>query len=101
MFAFIAIVDDQPEFVQTGDGNVYTYSSEAEALTYFGCVKSYASLYRLEPDLSVALLVEAGDVVPEPPATVEPTEEQKEGIYDSYVYKSLLHWKPIPKTLTG
>lgn len=100
MFTFVTFIDDQPEFVQTSAGHIYVYSNEAEAILYFGCVKSYANMYRLEPDLSIATLVEAGNVVPGPPRTFEPAEDQKEGLYRSFPYKSLLQWTPIPDTIT-
>lgn len=99
MFAFVTFIDDQPEFVQTSAGHIYVYSNEAEAILYFGCIKSYAHMYRLEPDLSAATLVEAGDVVPDPPQKFEPAEDQKEAIYTSFPYKSLLQWTPIPDTI--
>ncbi len=99
MFTFVSF-DDQPDFIQTPQGKVYTYPSEAEALTYFGCIRHRAHLYRVEPDLSLATLMEVGDGE-SPPMTFVPTEEQKESLYESYVYKSLLFWKPIPRTLSA
>ena len=97
MFAFVTSVDDQPEFVQTSSGHVYTYSSEKEARSYFDCVRHHASLYQLDADLGMGVQVESGDRGG--PMTVEPTDAQRLALYNSYPYKSLLFWKPIPETL--
>ncbi len=94
MFAFVTFINDQPEFIQTSKGKVYTYSSEKEARSYFDCVRHNASLYHLEPDLSEATLVDAGDMLDQP-ESFEPTEDQKLSLFNSYVYPSLLFWKPI------
>jgi len=83
-------------FVQSSDGHVYTYASEAEARECFDYVRSHAHLYQLDMDLSVATLVEEGDNVLPAPREVEPTEEQKEALYQSYPYKSLMAWVPVP-----
>lgn len=95
MFCFVTA---DGELVQTSEGHVYCYSSEKEARGYFNCVKMSASLYQLYPDLSEGTLVDAGDVCcPDPPQTWAPGEEQKVGLYESYPYKSMLHWRPIPQ----
>jgi hypothetical protein len=82
-------------FVQTSDGHVYTYASEAEARNCFGYVKTHAHLYQLNMDLSAATLVEDGDNLLPAPLEVEPTEEQKKTLYQSYPYKSLMAWVPV------
>ena len=94
MFAFGAEYDTGFGFVQTSKGAVYTYSSEAHAREYFPCVTHHAHLYRIDVDLGVARLVEEGENTQGAPAEVEPTEEQQEALYKSYVYKSLLQWAP-------
>ncbi|MHC4296472.1 MAG: hypothetical protein ACYS7Y_04155 [Planctomycetota bacterium] len=97
MFCFVTA---DGELVQTSDGHIYCYSNEKEARSYFGCVKNMASLYHLQPDLSTGDLVDAGDVCnPDPPPKWEPCEDQKAGLYESYPYKSMLHWRPIPQDI--
>ena len=95
MFVFGSQTDDGFILVQDGD-HVYTYASEPLAREYFECVKTHSHLYRLENDLSVARLVERGDGPHPAPKKVEPTEEQKLALWQSYVYKSLLAWAPYP-----
>jgi hypothetical protein len=99
MFAFGSGTEDGFVFVQTSNGHVYTYPTEANAREYFGCVKTHSHLYQLDNDLGVARLVEQGDNLNPAPAEVEPTEEQKLALYSGYPYKSLLAWAPIPEAI--
>ncbi len=92
MYAFGLETDDLFAFVQTPEGHIYTFSSEGLAREYFNSAKHIAHLYRLDLDLSVARLLEAGDKLPAP-IEVEPTESQKAALYESYPYKSLLEWE--------
>ncbi len=96
MFAFGYQTDEGFVFVQS-EGHIYTYPTESLAREYFSSVRARSHLYRVETDLSVAHLVEAGDS-PGAPMEVEPTEEQKLALWSSYVYKSLLAWAPFPET---
>jgi hypothetical protein len=95
MYAFGYEKDDEFTFVQTEEGVVYTYPTEALAREYFDGVKHYASLYEIESDLSVAYRLFPGDI--DGAITVEPTEKQKTALWSSYVYKSLLDWSPVPE----
>jgi len=94
MFAFGSEGGEGFVFVQTNKGHVYTYPSEEIAREYFPCVLHHSHLYRLDMDLSMARLIEEGNNTLGAPAEVEPTEQQKEALYKSYVYKSLLAWAP-------
>jgi hypothetical protein len=95
MYAFGYEKDDEFTFVQTEEGVVYTYPTEALAREYFDGVKHYASLYEIESDLSIAYRLESGDTAGE--LVVEPTEDQKIALWSSYVYKSMLDWAPRPE----
>ena len=99
MFAFGLIVDDQFKFVQTSDKHVYTYPSETLAREYFRYATHHSHLYRVDNDLSVAHLIEAGDNTQPAPHVVTLTEDQKLALWSSYVYKSLLAWCPYPETV--
>jgi len=79
-------------FVAFGD-KVFTYPTAALARTDFDGIRDQAHLYQLDPDLSVARLLEQG-TLPGAPNEFEPTELQKQGLYESFVYKSLLEWAP-------
>jgi len=100
MFAFGCQTDEGFVFVHSSSDHVYTYPTESLAREYFGCVKMHSHLYRLEPDLSAAYLVEQGDNVTGAPQEVERTEEQKCALWHSYVYKSMLAWAPYPDEVT-
>ena len=82
------------EFV--GKDHVYTFATEELAREYFHCVTTHSHLYRLENDLSAALLVEKGTGPHPAPERATPTNEQKIALWSSYVYKSLLSWVPYP-----
>ncbi|MHC4297982.1 MAG: hypothetical protein ACYS7Y_11815 [Planctomycetota bacterium] len=97
MFAFAAQDGDEVVFVQTSKGHVYTFPTEKLAREYFGPVKHATNIYQLEMDLSIARLIEAGDNIGSAPAEFEPTEDQKHGLWASYVYKSMLEWAPYPE----
>ena len=94
MFCFGSETEGVFTFVQTANGYVYTFPSEALAQEYFGSAKHMAHLYRLDLDLGVARLIEEGDNMLGAPETAKPTEEQKLALYESYVYPSLLEWTP-------
>ena len=72
---------------------VFTYPTLVLARTDFQGIKDQAHLYRLHPDLSVATLVDRG-TRQGAPDEFEPTEIQKQALYQSFVYKSLLEWVP-------
>ena len=97
MFAFGSQTDDGFMLVQTPAGHVYTYHSKREARKSFPCVRSQAHLYRIHLNLLTAQLVEIGDNQLPAPETVETTEEQRLALYQSYPYKSLLCWAPLPE----
>ncbi len=96
MFAFGYEKDEGFVFVQTDKGFVFTYPTAALAQESFNGIRRYANIYQLESDLSVACLLEAGDENGAP-EHVEPTEEQKIGLWSSYIYKSMLDWAPRPE----
>jgi hypothetical protein len=79
-------------FVAVGK-HIFTYPTAALAQTDFAEIRTEASLYRLDLDLSRARLVEQGDGQ-EAPGEFEPTEKQKQLLYKAFVYKSLLEWAP-------
>jgi hypothetical protein len=97
MFAFGAQYENGFNFVQTSEGHTYTYVTEALAREYFDCVKSHAHLYQVDPDLQQATLVEQGDNVLPSPEQVQTTEKQRLALWESFPYKSLLAWAPIPE----
>jgi hypothetical protein len=96
MFTFGHVTGEDFTFLQTDKGHTYTYSSEELAREYFKCVEDTEHLYQLTADLSVAMLVKAGDSG-EAPKEVVPTEKQKIALWSSYVYKSHLAWTPFPE----
>lgn len=95
MFCFGSETEGVFTFVQTADGHVYTFPSEAIAREYFGSAKHMAHLYRLDLNLGVAHLVEQGNNMLGAPETAKPTEEEKAALFESFVYKSLLEWAPL------
>ncbi len=97
MFAFGSETYEGFVFVQTNKGHVYTFPSEEIAREYFPCVLQHSHLYRLDMDLSVARLIEEGEPSGAP-AEVEPTEAQKEALFASFIYKSLLLWAPCTES---
>ena len=100
MFAFGAVIDGEFTFVQEANGHVYTYPTESLAFEYFDCIKEHSHLYRLDSDLGVARLVKSALNANPAPAAIEPTEEQKLGLWSSFIYKSLLSWAPYPDDVT-
>ncbi len=92
MYAFAFELNGKMTFVAFGD-KVFTYPTAALAQTDFQGVKDQAHLYCLDPDLSVARLLEPGNL-PGAPDEFEPTNLQKEMLFKSFVYKSLLEWAP-------
>lgn len=95
MFAFGLLTDDGFTFIQS-KGSVYTYATEEEARSYFGCVQHHANLYQIDFDLSTARVVELGDLHGALASEVQLTEEHKLALWASYRYKSLLDWNPTP-----
>ena len=85
-------------FMQTSKGHVYTWPTEEIAREYFPCARHHSHLYRLDMDLSMARLIEEGNNTMGAPAEYEPTETQKEALYKSFVYKSLLNWAPCEES---
>ena len=85
-------------FIQNGD-HVYTWPDEKTARSFFEEVVVPCHLYQVDPDLSIARLVERGRNDLAAPQMVALTEEQKAALYQSFVYKSLLIWAPIPETV--
>ncbi len=92
MYAFAFELNGVMAFIAFGE-KVFTYPTAALAQVDFPGIKDQAHLYSLHPDLSVATLLESGNL-PGAPSEIEPTEEQKRLLYQSYVYKSLLEWAP-------
>ncbi len=95
MFCFGLIIDGEFNFIQAG-GVVYTYTTEAEARSYFDCIQHHAHLYQIDSDLSVARLIAHGDLL-YPPTTILLNDEHKLALWTSYRYKSLLDWNPTPE----
>jgi hypothetical protein len=79
-------------FIAFGD-HIFTYPTAALAQADFKGIRAQAHLYSLDLNLGVARLLEKGDGQ-EAPVEFEPTEKQKQGLYESFVYKSLLEWAP-------
>jgi hypothetical protein len=99
MFAFGSQSENGPfTFVQDKD-HVYTWPDEKTARSYFETAKRITHLYQIDPDLSEARLLQAGNTHLGAPPIVELTEKQKIALYESFVYKSLLAWVPIPETV--
>jgi len=92
MYALAFELNGQMKFVAFGD-KVFTYPTKHLVFIDFRGIEDQAHVYQLDPDLSVARLLEAG-TIPNPPDEFEPTESQKRGLYESFVYKSLLEWAP-------
>ena len=92
MYAFAYELNGQMKFVAFGD-KVFTYPTAALAQVDFNGIRDQAHLYQLDPDLNVARLLEQG-TLPGAPGAFEPTEIQKQGLFKSFVYKSLLEWAP-------
>ena len=88
-------------FVQNNAGHVYTWPDEKTARSYFEeSGNRVGHLYQIEPDLSMAHLVEVGKNSLSSPTMVEPTEKQKITLHASFVYPSLLAWAPVRETVT-
>lgn len=86
-------------FIQDND-HVYTWPDLKTARSYFEESGSKVGhLYQIDPDLSMAYLIEVGKNDQSAPAMVEPTEKQKIALHASFVYKSLLAWAPVPETV--
>ncbi len=94
MYAFGVVVDGHFVFTQTDKGHVYTWPNKKIALEYFESGKKVAHMYQVQPDLSMATLIERGECPGEGPEVVIPSETQQMGLFKSYVFKSLLMWAP-------
>lgn len=81
-------------------GCIYTWPDEKTARSFFAEVVVPCHIYQVDPDLSIARLVEKGKNDTAAPQMVALTEEQKAALYKSFVYKSLLAWAPIPETVS-
>lgn len=92
MYAFAFELNGQMKFVAFGD-KLFTYPTAALAQKDFKGIRGQAHLYCLHPNLSVAILLEQGTLAGAPDE-FEPTERQKQALYTSFVYKSLLEWAP-------
>jgi hypothetical protein len=87
-------------FIQNEKGHVYTWPNVETAKSFFTEVVVSCHIYQVDPDLSIARLIEKGKNDLAAPQMVALTEEQKAALYKSYVYKSLLAWAPIPGTVS-
>jgi len=101
MFAF----HNGSDFLRVPNGDIYTYPTMQEALTDFKCVSKLWNVYQVELDLSEAELVdvevEKKLVGPRPADQyIELTDDQKDSMFRSFVYKSLLCWEPEVETVT-
>jgi hypothetical protein len=86
-------------FVQD-KGHVYTWPDKKTAVVFFReSGDKLGHLYQIEPDLSIARLIETGSIDLVAPQLVELTETQKTALYNSFVYKSLLAWAPRTETI--
>ena len=92
MYTFAYELNGKMKFIAFGD-KIFTYPTAALAQVDFQGIKDQAHLYSLHPDLSVATLLERGTLLVAPDE-FEPTEAQKQRLYESFVYKSLLEWAP-------
>lgn len=88
------------EFVQTGK-HTYTWPDEKTAQSFFKEVVVECHLYQIDPDLSIARLLQKGENNQAAPSLVALTEEQKKALFDSFVYKSILAWAPLPETVVA
>jgi hypothetical protein len=83
------------EFVQNKKGHIYTWPSEKIARSFYEETgDQIGHIYQIDPDLSMATLVQASKSGLGAPQLVIVTEEQKPALYESFVYKSLLAWVP-------
>jgi len=88
------------EFVND-KGRIYTWPDRKTAQEYFsGQADKFSHLYQVEPDLSIAQLLQKGENNQAAPSLVALTEKQKKALFDSFVYKSHLAWAPPPETIT-
>lgn len=98
MFAFARplvygrIPETLMKFIAVGE-HIFTYPTAALAQTDFKGIRDQAHLYQLDPNLGMARLVEQGELQ-DAPHEFAPTEAQKQLLYKSFVYKSLLEWVP-------
>lgn len=91
MFAFAFETDGVLSLIHTR-GHVYTWPDEKTAREFFN--PAIAHLYQFRMDLQVGHLVERGDNGLEGPDEIYPDDGQKEALFKSYVYPSLLEWTP-------
>ena len=82
-------------------GHTYTWPDEKTARSFFKEVIVPCHLYQIDPDLSIAQLIQQGENNLAAPQMVALTEKQKTALYQSFVYKSILAWAPIPETVTA
>ncbi len=102
MFSFGSQSSENGLFTFVQDkGHVYTWPDEKTARSFFEeSGNKFGHIYRIDSDLSMAHLVEIGKNNQSAPVMVELTEKQKTALYESFVYKSLLAWAPVPGTVT-
>jgi len=98
MFVFGSVVDELFVFTQK-ENHIYTWPNEELAREFFESVKDRYHLYMIDPDLSQGVLVQRGTGTGEAPPVIIPSEIQKQLLFDSYVYKSLLSWLPPEEML--
>lgn len=103
MYAFGRFNGDNFEFLAVPGGNIYTYPTLELALTDFEAIRGSWNLYQIDYDLSQGWRVEVKaepQDLPFEPEVIYPAEDQKESIFYSFVYKSLIRWEPEVATVT-
>lgn len=99
MFCFGSETDGVFTLVQNEKGYVYTWPDEKTAQEYFKAAKVPCHIYQIDPDMEMAALIENGKNTLGAPQLVRLLEDQKQAIYKSFVYKSLLAWTPYPEAV--
>ena len=98
MFVFGRVLDGEFVFNRKDD-HIYTWPNEVVAREFFESVENKYHLYQVNSDLSHGVLIQRGTGMDEAPSEIEPTENQKLLLFQSYVYKSLLAWSPPEEML--
>ena len=101
MFVFASLTEDSFNVVQNSKGHVYTWPDEKTAREYFKECKCECHLYQVSLDLRIATLVKRGDhrAMIGSPQSFLLNDDQKLGIFNSFVYPSMLEWTPLETTL--
>ncbi len=96
MFTFAFETDGVLSFIHVRD-HIFTWPDEKTAREFFN--PAIAHLYQITMDLQIGHLIERGNNSLEGPDEIYPDDEQKEALFNSFVYPSLLQWAPIEQTI--